>query len=55
MIVTAGSKKINLWGPQRTPLGILRVKDSPNHYKESVYSNKASKDLLGKLNAIVMA
>ena len=25
-IVTAGSQKITLWGPQRTPLGILRVK-----------------------------
>ena len=24
-IVTAGSQKITLWGPQRTPLGILRV------------------------------
>ena len=27
VIVTAGSQKITLWGPQRTPLGILRVKD----------------------------
>ena len=26
-IVTAGSQKITLWGPQRTPLGILRVKE----------------------------
>jgi len=26
-IVTAGSQKIRLWGPQRTPLGILRVND----------------------------
>ena len=26
-IVTAGSQKITLWGPQRTPLGILRVKN----------------------------
>ena len=26
VIVTAGSQKITLWGPQRTPLGILRVK-----------------------------
>jgi len=25
-IVTAGSQKVTLWGPQRTPLGILRVK-----------------------------
>jgi len=25
-IVTAGSQKITLWGPQRTPLGILRLK-----------------------------
>jgi len=25
-ILTAGSQKITLWGPQRTPLGILRVK-----------------------------
>ena len=25
-IVTAGSQKITLWGPQRTPLGIVRVK-----------------------------
>ena len=24
-IVTAGSQKITFWGPQRTPLGILRV------------------------------
>jgi len=24
-MVTAGSQKITLWGPQRTPLGILRV------------------------------
>ena len=24
-IVTTGSQKITLWGPQRTPLGILRV------------------------------
>jgi len=24
----AGSEKITLWGPQRTPLGILRVKDT---------------------------
>ena len=28
-IVTAGSQKITLWGPQRTPLGILRV----NHHQ----------------------
>ena len=26
VIVTTGSQKITLWGPQRTPLGILRVK-----------------------------
>ena len=26
-IVTAGSQKITLWGPQSTPLGILRVKN----------------------------
>ena len=26
VIVTAESQKITLWGPQRTPLGILRVK-----------------------------
>jgi len=26
VIVTARSQKITLWGPQRTPLGILRVK-----------------------------
>ena len=26
VIVTAGSQKITLWGPRRTPLGILRVK-----------------------------
>ena len=26
VIVTAWSQKITLWGPQRTPLGILRVK-----------------------------
>ena len=26
IIVTAGSQKITLWGPQRTPHGILRVK-----------------------------
>ena len=26
VIVTAGSQKITLWGPQRTPLGTLRVK-----------------------------
>jgi len=25
----AGSQKITLWGPQRTPLGILRVKKVP--------------------------
>ena len=25
-IVTAGSQEITLWGPQRTPLGTLRVK-----------------------------
>jgi len=24
----AGSQKITLWGPQRTPLGILRVNQS---------------------------
>ena len=24
----AGSQKITLWGPQRTPLGILRVKQT---------------------------
>jgi len=24
-IVTAGSQKITLWGPQRTPLGVLKV------------------------------
>ena len=29
VIVTAGSQKITLWGPQRTPLGILRV-NTPN-------------------------
>ena len=28
VIVTAGSQKITLWGPQRTPLGVLRVKAS---------------------------
>ena len=28
VIVTAGSQEITLWGPQRTPLGILRVKDN---------------------------
>ena len=27
VIVTAVSQKITLWGPQRTPLGILRVKE----------------------------
>ena len=27
VIVTAWSQKITLWGPQRTPLGILRVKE----------------------------
>ena len=26
-IVMAGSQKITLWGPQRTPLGILRVRE----------------------------
>ena len=26
-MVMAGSQKITLWGPQRTPLGILRVKE----------------------------
>jgi len=26
-IVVVGSQKISLWGPQRTPLGILRVKN----------------------------
>jgi len=26
----AGSQKITLWGPQRTPLGILRVKKQTN-------------------------
>jgi len=29
-IVTAGSQKITLWGPQRTPFGILRVKHRDN-------------------------
>ena len=40
-IVTAGSQKITLWGPQRTHLGILRVKigsigrpDSPRNNPE---------------------
>jgi len=28
--VTAGSQKITLWGPQRTPLGIIRVKGTIN-------------------------
>ena len=28
-IITAGSQKITLWGPQRTPLGILRVRVQP--------------------------
>ena len=33
VIVTAGSQKITLWGPQRTPpLGILRVKRPPPNY-----------------------
>ena len=27
-IVTAGSQKITLWGPQRTPLGILKVNET---------------------------
>ena len=27
-IVTAGSQKITVWGPQRTPLGILKIKTS---------------------------
>jgi hypothetical protein len=30
VIVTVGSQKITLWGPQRTPLGILRVNFSQN-------------------------
>jgi len=30
-IVKAGSQKINLWGPQRMPLGILRVKQIITH------------------------
>ena len=32
-IVMAGSQKITLWGPQRTPFGVLRVK---NRYVEAV-------------------
>ena len=32
----AGSQKITLWGPQRTPLGILRVKCLPA-YKINVF------------------
>jgi len=31
----AGSQKITLWGPQRTPLGILRVKWIPNKHTET--------------------
>ena len=33
VIVTAGSQKITLWGPQRTPLGILRVKWDLSPYR----------------------
>ena len=35
-IITAGSQKITLWGPQRTPLGILRVNDGVTNF--SLYS-----------------
>ena len=34
VIVTAGSQKITLWGPQTTPLGILRV--NWHHMSDSV-------------------
>ena len=33
-IVTAGSQKITLWGPQRTPLGTLRVKLKTKYMQE---------------------
>ena len=32
-VVTAGSQKITLWGPQRTPLGILKVKKENNEFR----------------------
>jgi len=38
-IVTAGSQKITLWGPQRTPLGILRVKVEPAEEKLRRYKS----------------
>ena len=38
IIVTAGSQKITLWGPQRTPLGILRVKQ-PTFTRSRKYSH----------------
>ena len=43
VIVTAGSQKIALWGPQRTPLGILRVK----HIRHSALTLQSEEATLG--------
>jgi len=36
----AGSQKFTLWGPQRIPLGILRVKDSKPSFSNRASSHK---------------
>ena len=48
-IVTAGSQKITLWGPQKTPLGILRVNTIPTfrnkqcpHLQGCIYPRRGS-------------
>ena len=42
-IVTAGSQKISLWGPQRNPLSILRVKFPLVIFKTCQFRWKTSK------------
>ena len=52
VIVTAGSQKITPWGPQRTPLGILRV--NPIHCLHTV-ANVDWKDSLSAAKNTITA
>jgi len=42
VIVTSGSQKVTLWGPHRTPLGILKVKMDLNPYPANVENRVSS-------------
>ena len=50
LIVTAGSQKITLWGPQRTSLGILRVNEGSNRLGyDTVITSKCDVVCVGKI------